>query len=95
MDPLCVFVCVCLYVCVCRSRSFGDLIAASVGVIARPEIMEREVTDADAFVILASDGVWEFISNQEVRHTEQAHYAIIDTAHLLDHSHSPLDPLFC
>lgn len=46
------------------SRSFGDLIAASVGVIAKPEIWEREVTDQDKFIILASDGVWEFISSQ-------------------------------
>lgn len=47
------------------SRSFGDLIAASVGVIPNPEIWERECTDGDKFMILASDGVWEFISNQE------------------------------
>ena len=48
------------------SRSFGDLIAASVGVVARPEVDEREVGDDDAFVVLGSDGVWEFMSNEEV-----------------------------
>jgi len=47
------------------SFSFGDLIAASVGVIAKPEIWERDQADGDKFMILASDGVWEFISNQE------------------------------
>lgn len=47
------------------TRSFGDLIAASVGVIARPEIWERDITKDDQFMILASDGVWEFIDNQE------------------------------
>jgi len=46
------------------SRSFGDLIAASVGVIAKPEIWEREQSEQDRFMILASDGVWEFIDNQ-------------------------------
>jgi hypothetical protein len=35
------------------TRSFGDLIAASVGVIARPEVWERELTEADKFMILA------------------------------------------
>jgi len=48
------------------SRSFGDLIAASVGVIAKPEVWERDIDrDTDKFFVLASDGVWEFISNQE------------------------------
>lgn len=47
------------------TRSFGDLIAASVGVIARPEIWDRTLEDGDSFLILASDGVWEFITSQE------------------------------
>ena len=50
------------------SRSFGDLIAASVGVIARPEVDERVRGRAgeDCFVVLGSDGVWEFMSDEEV-----------------------------
>lgn len=47
------------------TRSFGDGLAASVGVTAKPDIMERQMTDNDAFIILASDGVWEFVTNQE------------------------------
>lgn len=47
------------------SRSFGDVIASSVGVVARPEIWYRDLDDDDAFMILASDGVWEFIDSQE------------------------------
>lgn len=48
------------------SRSFGDEVAASVGVIAEPEIMEYNLKAEDKFIILASDGVWEFISSEEV-----------------------------
>ena len=50
------------------SRSFGDLIAASVGVIAKPEVDERtRGRDGDeCFVVLGSDGVWEFMSDDEV-----------------------------
>ena len=48
------------------SRSFGDLIAASVGVTARCEVDEREVGEDDAFIVLGSDGVWEFMSGEEV-----------------------------
>jgi len=51
------------------TRSMGDLIAASVGVSSRPEIWEREVEADDKFVVLASDGVWEFMSNIEVVNT--------------------------
>jgi len=47
------------------TRSFGDLIAASVGVIPQPEVWKRTLDASDKFMILASDGVWEFISNQE------------------------------
>jgi serine/threonine protein phosphatase PrpC len=48
------------------SRSFGDEVAASVGVIAEPEIIEYTLKEEDKFFILASDGIWEFISSNEV-----------------------------
>jgi serine/threonine protein phosphatase PrpC len=49
------------------SRSFGDECAASVGVSSEPEIKEYLFNKNDAFFIIASDGVWEFISSDEVR----------------------------
>lgn len=48
------------------SRSIGDLVAASVGVSAEPEFFETELIEEDKFLVIASDGVWEFISNEEV-----------------------------
>ena len=47
------------------SRSFGDIVAHSVGVICEPEIMEYLFLEEDKFIILASDGIWEFISSNE------------------------------
>jgi len=47
------------------TRSFGDLVAAPIGVSPVPENYERKIEKSDAFIIVASDGVWEFISNQE------------------------------
>lgn len=47
------------------SRSFGDMVAASVGCISSPEIFEFPLVDEDKFIILASDGIWEFITSQE------------------------------
>jgi serine/threonine protein phosphatase PrpC len=47
------------------SRSIGDSVAASVGVSCRPELSHMTLERHDKFIILASDGVWEFISSQE------------------------------
>ena len=47
------------------SRSFGDEVAHSVGVIAEPEIINYSLLHEDKFVILASDGIWEFITSDE------------------------------
>lgn len=47
------------------SRSIGDQVSHTVGVISTPEIKQHEIGEDDLFVIWASDGVWEFISNEE------------------------------
>lgn len=48
------------------SRSLGDLVAHSIGVATSPEIMRFELSPDDKFIIIASDGVWEFLSNQDI-----------------------------
>ena len=40
--------------------------AERLGVVAEPEIVSRPLSASVAFVVLASDGVFEFMSNQEV-----------------------------
>ena len=45
------------------SNSFGDATAARVGVNAIPEIKEFDLTSEDKVIVLASDGVWEFLEN--------------------------------
>ena len=47
-------------------RSIGDKVAQSVGVIPDPEILEYTLSPNDQFILLASDGVWEFMSNVDV-----------------------------
>jgi len=37
-----------------------------VGVIADPEVLEMNLTDQDKFIVIASDGVWEFLSNDDI-----------------------------
>jgi len=48
------------------SRSLGDFVAASVGVSCIPEIKEFTIAPEDRFMIVASDGVWEFIESIDV-----------------------------
>lgn len=48
------------------ARSIGDHAVKEAGVVATPEVMVRRVTESDAFLVLASDGVWEFMKNKEV-----------------------------
>ena len=44
------------------SRALGDTVAHSVGVSAVPDTEVVTITPHDRFLILASDGVWEFIN---------------------------------
>lgn len=48
------------------SRSLGDRVAHSVGVSAEPEITEYILAEHNKIIVLASDGVWEFLSNEDV-----------------------------
>ncbi|KAK4757735.1 hypothetical protein SAY87_019036 [Trapa incisa] len=48
------------------TRSIGDSIAETIGVVANPEIVVLELTQDHPFFVLASDGVFEFLSSQTV-----------------------------
>ena len=56
------------------TRSFGDRVAATVGVMSEPEIKEFNFTEDDKYMIIASDGIWEFISSQECIDIIQSYY---------------------
>jgi len=47
------------------ARSIGDHAVKSVGVIAEPVVSFHDVLETDEFLILATDGVWEFVSSTE------------------------------
>ncbi|KAJ8628532.1 hypothetical protein MRB53_021839 [Persea americana] len=48
------------------ARAFGDFCLKDYGVISVPEFSHRILTERDQFVVLASDGVWDVLSNEEV-----------------------------
>lgn len=56
------------------SRSIGDRVATEVGVISDPVVTYHNLSRSrDRSVILASDGVWQFMSNSEVIETAGEH----------------------
>ena len=46
------------------TRSLGDAVGEAVGVCAEPEIVSWQIGPTDRYVILASDGVFEFLTSQ-------------------------------
>ncbi|XP_076896046.1 putative protein phosphatase 2C 66 [Bidens hawaiensis] len=47
------------------ARAFGDFCLKDFGLISVPDIYYHRITDKDKFVVLATDGVWDVLSNKE------------------------------
>ena len=67
------------------TRSFGDDVAHSIGVISQPEILEYNIVNEDKFILLASDGIWEFISSDECVNMVKDYYLKDDIDGALDY----------
>ena len=48
------------------SRSLGDGLAHTLGVSWEPEVKQLVLEPSDKFIVIASDGVWEFLSNEQI-----------------------------
>jgi len=48
------------------SRVLGDLDASDAGIIPMPTVSTRRIAQSDRFVVLASDGLWEFLPTEDV-----------------------------
>ncbi|KAF3972975.1 hypothetical protein CMV_003568 [Castanea mollissima] len=47
------------------ARAFGDFCLKDFGLISVPNVYYHHLTESDAFIILATDGVWDVLSNKE------------------------------
>ena len=56
------------------SRSIGDLKAKDIGIIPDPEIIEWKLTFHTKYIVICSDGVWEFLSNKDVMECGKKYY---------------------
>ncbi|KAJ0568349.1 putative protein-serine/threonine phosphatase [Helianthus annuus] len=48
------------------ARAFGDFCLKDFGLISVPQVSYRCLTEEDEFVVLATDGIWDVLSNEEV-----------------------------
>ena len=48
------------------TRSFGDKAGIKAGTNAEPELIEHHLQSSDKIIIVASDGVWEYLQNDDV-----------------------------
>ena len=47
------------------SRSFGDNLAHTIGVINIPEVKRYEYTGGEKFIVIATDSIWQYIDSDE------------------------------
>lgn len=57
------------------SRSLGDFVSKSVGCSCIPEVIELKINQSYEYMVIASDGVWEFLDNEAVCKLVQPFFA--------------------
>ena len=63
-----------VYPGIAMSRSIGDFIATKLGVIPEPKFIEEKIDKDCKFIVVASDGVWEFLDNETVKNMVMPFY---------------------
>lgn len=68
------------------SRSLGDFVVHTAGVISRPDIFHYELhPEEDCYLIAATDGLWDYLQNQEVislvHQAAEPHHAVTQLMH--------------
>ena len=48
------------------TRSLGDKVGSKIGVVCTPEVFKYFIKEEDRAFIIASDGLWEYMNNQDV-----------------------------
>ena len=56
------------------SRSIGDIDSKKIGVIPNPQFIEYNISEETKYMIICSDGIWEFMSNKRVMEIANEYY---------------------
>ena len=62
------------------SRSLGDMQAKSCGVVPLPQFVEYNLDSSSKYMVICSDGVWEFINNEQVKQIGNPYFVKEDIA---------------
>ena len=60
------------------SRSFGDKLGKDIGVISEPLIVENNLNKTVKYIIIASDGIWEYMNSEQIMNIGNMYYAMND-----------------
>ena len=63
-----------VYPGIAMSRSIGDFIASKLGVIPEPKFIDEKIDKDTKFIVVASDGIWEFLDNDTVKNMVKPFY---------------------
>lgn len=56
------------------SRALGDIYAHTLGLTHEPDIMKTLIEPHDKIIILGSDGIFEYLTNEDVAHIVYPYY---------------------
>ena len=56
------------------SRALGDMATKNYGVTSEPQIKEYKINHNTKFMTICSDGVWKYLSNEDVRNLGNVYY---------------------
>lgn len=65
------------------TRSLGDRLAEEIGVNAEPEIITKTLTCNDEYLVIASDGIFEFLTNQYVMEVCESSFTPLEACEAL------------
>jgi serine/threonine protein phosphatase PrpC len=60
------------------SRSLGDFGGKEYGIICEPSFVEYSLDESCKYIVLCSDGVWDFMDNENVMKVANKHYLNIN-----------------
>ena len=60
------------------SRSFGDKLCKNIGIIVDPLIKEYNLNKDVKYILIASDGIWEFLTNEQIMNIGNKYYEMND-----------------
>lgn len=81
------------------SRVFGHSGVTSIGIIAEPDIVQYEMTSSDKAIVICSDGVWDFVTDEEAcdivkKHSPDATAACKELVELASQRWTEDDPTY-